>query len=391
MAQVVDVDSHWTFAWEFELERGPLAAFADQLGKTRLMTTFLADDLVRSLPLGERPSPDDLFPEHVRSDGVLTRIPLHWERGREYACADKRVAWMDKIGIDYAIVNSGGFPAAYPLLEDVRDRQRYCTIANEVLADALKDHNDRLGMVTYADLNDLDWAIAELKRRRDAGSRVLSIRAEPVGGKSLGHPHFDRLWSALVDMGMIVSVHIGLAPSLFGDWGRLGLDTSTSEGRAAFFRMANSQRYQSAELFLSALLYGGVFHRHPKLTILVAELYAFWMPMFVRRHTGLSHRAAGHMFGEWPYPLRADEYLKRQVRISPLIGLGDYDALGVLRELPEMTVFSSDYPHAEGNGDPIALYGDELNQIPSEMREQFMGGSMLERFAAMGDPLPVAA
>jgi len=392
MALVVDVDSHWTFPWEFDLERGPLKEFADKLGgRARLMATFLADDLIRSLPVDERPSPDVLFPEHVRSDGVRTNIPIHWERGRDYAKADERVEWMDKVGIDYAIVNSGGFPAAFPLLEDVKDRQRYCTAANEVLADALKDRRDRLGMVTYVDLNDLDWAIGELRRRRDAGSRVLSIRAEPVGGKSLGHPHFDRLWSALVDMGMIVSLHIGLAPSLFGDWGRLGLDTATPEGRAAFFRMSNSQRYQSAELFLSALLYGGVFERHPKLTVLIAELYAFWMPMFVRRHAGLTHKAGSTLLGDWPYPLSADQYLRRQVRVSPLIGLGDFDALQTLQAIPDMTVFSSDYPHTEGNADPIELYGEGLNRIPAELRERFMGGSMQERFEVMGDPLPMVA
>jgi predicted TIM-barrel fold metal-dependent hydrolase len=155
--------------------------------------------------------------------------------------------------------------------------------------------------------------------------------------------------------------------------------------------MSNSQRYQSAELFLSALLYGGVFDRHPKLTILIAELHAFWMPMFVRRHAGLTHKAGSTLIGEWPYPLSGDQYLHRQVRVSPLIGLGDFDALQVLQALPDMTVFSSDYPHTEGNADPIALYGEGLNQISPEVRERFMGGSMQERFAVMGDPLPLAA
>ena len=34
MRQVIDVDSHWTFAWEFEPSKGPLAKFADDLPRT---------------------------------------------------------------------------------------------------------------------------------------------------------------------------------------------------------------------------------------------------------------------------------------------------------------------------------------------------------------------
>ena len=40
-------------------------------------------------------------------------------------------------------------------------------------------------------------------------------------------------------------------------------------------------------------------------------------------------------------------------------GLGD-DGMQAISEIPEMLVFSSDFPHAEGNEDPIQLYADAL-------------------------------
>ena len=51
-------------------------------------------------------------------------------------------------------------------------------------------------------------------------------------------------------------------------------------------------------------------------------------------------------------------------------------------------VFSSDYPHHEGNADPIALYGPQLDALDEELRESFLGSNMQGCFTRMGDPLP---
>jgi len=80
--------------------------------------------------------------------------------------------------------------------------------------------------------------------------------------------------------------------------------------------------------------------------------------------------------------------VRRNIRATPLIGLGDANPLtGVFRELPEMLVFSSDYPHGEGNADPIALYEPELSALEPELRTRFLGANMADCFARMGDPL----
>jgi predicted TIM-barrel fold metal-dependent hydrolase len=80
--------------------------------------------------------------------------------------------------------------------------------------------------------------------------------------------------------------------------------------------------------------------------------------------------------------------VRRNVRATPLPGLGDRDVLSEgLRLLPEMLVFSSDYPHGEGNADPIALYEPELSALSPEVRRGFLGDNIAECFARTGDPL----
>jgi uncharacterized protein len=59
----------------------------------------------------------------------------------------------------------------------------------------------------------------------------------------------------------------------------------------------------------------------------------------------------------------------------------------VVTRLPEMALFSSDYPHFEGNADPINLYGNALDDLGPELRDRFLGANATEAFARIGDPL----
>ena len=83
-----------------------------------------------------------------------------------------------------------------------------------------------------------------------------------------------------------------------------------------------------------------------------------WIPSFVDM-CGRQSKSSP-MMGDWPFELSGDELLRRNVRFTPLPGFDEGEALDVVAALPEMALFSSDYPHQEGNADPINLYGDAL-------------------------------
>ena len=52
-----------------------------------------------------------------------------------------------------------------------------------------------------------------------------------------------------------------------------------------------------------------------------------------------------------------------------------------------MIVFSSDFPHFEGFTDPVGHYRSALDALPPERRERFLGGSIADVYARMGDPI----
>jgi len=73
--------------------------------------------------------------------------------------------------------------------------------------------------------------------------------------------------------------------------------------------------------------------------------------------------------------------------LRTLPGLGDWNAIDLVRDYPEIVVFSSDYPHTEGNTDPMGLYRPGLGALDAEVRNGFLGGTIADCYERMGDPV----
>lgn len=383
---VVDVDTHWESTAPGS---NPLKPWKDLLPKDLDRLGFaIAGDLLRALPPDERPDAARLLPGLVRAaedrGGPVILHPQH------DSTAAERVAWMDRIGIDHCLVNPGGYWQGLEFLG--ADRAKGAARCNDYLAEQLADQADRLHGVAVLDLTDPAGAARELERARGLGLRAFflyTVNGRPPGAVSPGHPSWDPVWSAAVRLGMIAVIHVGNTAADFDGWANIGWDHPSGAGVGGLTRLANTQRTHVGENLLTALLYGGVFARHPDLTVLLEEMRVGWLPFFV--HNTERQCASSLALGEWPWETSGGEMLRRNVRFTPLPGFGDADALDVLCALPEMCVFSSDFPHMEGNANPIALYGDTLDELDNTLRASFLGANMIECFARTGDPLSDAA
>ncbi|MCB0996534.1 MAG: amidohydrolase family protein [Acidimicrobiales bacterium] len=382
---IIDVDSHWEVG-HFAPGEHPFEPWLDRLpdGIGRL-ANGIAGDLLNALPESDRPSARELLPGLVRmAEQRGGPVILHPEHD---ATSGERVAWMDTVGIDHCLVNPGGY---WQMLEFIgSDRPAGVRRCNDFLTEQLSDHQDRLHAVAVVDFEDLDAAVVELERARSRGARAFylyTVDGRPPSGRSPGHPDWDKVWSAAVRLGMVSVIHVGNTRTDFTGWADIGWNQPGSAGVGGLVRLANTQRAHAAQNLLSAMLYGGVFARHPELTVLFEELRVNWIPVFLAtlERQSLSSPA----LGDWPYEVSGGDMLRKAVRVTPLIGFGDDEALDLAAEYPGMAVFSSDYPHHEGNADPINLFGDGLDRLEPEARDLFMGASMVECFARTGDPLP---
>jgi hypothetical protein len=90
--------------------------------------------------------------------------------------------------------------------------------------------------------------------------------------------------------------------------------------------------------------------------------------------------------GEQLYPPVPDDEpwsVHRNVRATPLVSQGD-DTVSLLAQIPQMLVFSTDFPHPEGND---VFYDPGLDAIDVELRTSFLGDNIAACFEHMGDPL----
>jgi predicted TIM-barrel fold metal-dependent hydrolase len=383
--QVIDVDSHWETA-DWATREHPLAPWLDQLPSDRVenLAYGIAGDLLRAVPGDRRPDGRTLLPGLVRAaeerGGPVLLHPQH------DSTAGERVAWMDRVGIDHCLVNPGGYWQLLDFLGD--ERAAAADRCNDYLAEQLSNRSDRLHGVAVVDFSDLEKAPRALERARARGHRAFflyTVNGRPPGAVPPGHPAWDRVWTAATRLGMLAVIHVGNTAADFGGWADIGWDLPGGGGVSALTRLANTQRIHAAQNLLVSMLYGGVFERHPDLTVMLEEMKIGWFPAFVDACSRQSLPSMG--LGDWPYSVSGADMLRRNVKITPLPGFGDVEALDVLQRLPDMCLFSSDYPHMEGNADPIRLYGAALEGLDGELRERFLGGNAANAYARTGDPL----
>ena len=128
----------------------------------------------------------------------------------------------------------------------------------------------------------------------------------------------------------------------------------------------------SAELFLSAMIFDGVFDRHPKLKGISMEHGAFWLPSWLK---ALDYTASlfkrKREFNELP-----SEVAKRHLKVSPFAG----EPIGWIIENigPNMLVYASDYPHPEGTSDPIRKFEATMTECDEKTMDAFYHGNMEE-------------
>lgn len=390
---VIDIDSHFepVANWLDEFpalkaklpERFPTDDPRFLMRSPEMFAYFVTDDLLRGVPREQRMSMDRLVTPGMRAKYADERGPevgyLGSDQHQYLLGTGERLAWMDQQGIDVQNIISG---VGYTLVRAIHDPvlgMEALEAVNTWMSDHLADAGNRLITATNVRFEDLDWVIRELTRMRERGNQTFLLPAEPTGDIPPNHPDYDRLWSAVVDLGMIPIVHVGLSPVLYHPaW------ANTDD--PAVIRMISTLGHAGAP-FLTGMVLGGVFERHPNLTVVFAEHGIDWIaPLTFRLDAMAQPGMSPLLIGDYRWPLSPAEYIRRNVRITPL-PVPHESPVGLLEWLPTLPIASSDYPHFEGSRDPMGHYEKELASVPEEARAQFLGANIADCFARMGDPI----
>lgn len=391
---IIDVDSHFEPGDDWLLPYPELAAKLPKPNPGLMAVNTIVGDLLHDVPESQRPPLAELLPPGLltlfgqeKQEEAERRSEFEGKNQFQVANAKARLKWLDEQSIDIQNVICLAGVGCAAQVDDVALRQEIIATSNSWLAETCANTNGRLLPVTALDYSDPAWMVGEMTRMRKYGSRIFLIPAYPVDGIPPIHPSWDQVWSAATELGMVAMLHTGFEHMRFDPgWANTG-------GDATLLRMlGGSHRHVAPTTLINAMVYSGLFERHPTLTVLLAEVGIGWLPFLFREIDDRISPVAELFLGKWNYPLKPSEYLARNVRATPLSGGNDRPLTGIMSDLPEnMIVFSSDFPHFEGFTEPKRHFEGELAGITPELRTKFLGGSIMEAFERMGAPLVLNA
>ncbi len=405
--RIIDVDAHlhepldWVERTDPDLAEalGPHPRFMEIAGSVfRFSDPAFAELPEEQQPRGQFDMVPPGFVEHLQMTD--DRQPERHETNSTdpFYGPEARLKFCDDRGIDVQFLNPTFLVGAFVQAARAGRFDAFRQIRqawNTWAAGDVAGHSDRLIPVTQIDLGDLDWSLAEMKRMRDLGSRAFAIPESPVGGgrfgpsedrpaiaKSITHPDFEPLWSTAEDLGMAAFAHVGFARERINvGWANNGAkDLKT-------FSMLNMLvgSQTGPQLLLGAMVYDGVFERHPDLTVVLEEVGIDWLPHLIAamelsigrtpsdlhdRHYRPSHLIMGETYD---LPLAPVDYLRRQVRVTPLPA--SHPLRPVIDQVPpELLCFSSDYPHVEGSDSAVEIFERQLAGASDSVVSTFFGG-----------------
>lgn len=242
---------------------------------------------------------------------------------------------------------------------------------NEAMA-AFCRSDTRLYGVGYVPLDDPRRALTELDAALAAGNRAIMVSAGPAGDRSPGHPDLDPVWARLSETRTPFMLHIGpgtkTQPKAFRNNGRER--APDLHGGGENLRFADYIMLSFApQVWLTAMVYDGVFERFPELRGGVIEAGAGWAPEFLRE-LDLGYKSFRRTD---PYlqnmALTPSEYIRRAVKFTPFPG---EDVGRMIRDGgADLFLFSSDYPHPEGTNDPLGRFQRTVEGLDDDALDRF--------------------
>jgi predicted TIM-barrel fold metal-dependent hydrolase len=170
----------------------------------------------------------------------------------------RRVAEMDAVRIDLQIVSqgAGANPDRFPAPQAIE----MARLSNDVIAERIAPHPDRLsGSIAFV-WNDVAGSVAEIQRMADQGFRAVMMYARP---DKLGDPEVEPLFAKIADLGLPIFLHGGGGGSPVR---YPGLDRLEDGGQG----VAVSAHADGAVAdFVVRMIAAGLFDRYPGLQVVI--------------------------------------------------------------------------------------------------------------------------
>jgi uncharacterized protein len=274
-------------------------------------------------------------------------------RTAAYVGAD-RLACMDQDGIAaeliYASVGMG-----ISMHRDAEYKDACMRAYNRWLADMCSDAPERIYGLAQTAVLSVDQAIADFQAAKDLGMVGMMMPGDAVH-EDFDHPDYDALWECATDLDLPICFHILTS--------RSGSIDMKPRGHAYNNFLGIIRAVQDV---VGMMVLGGVFERHPKLKMVVAESDVGWLPHYMYRmdHAARINTDDGIIKGLSKLP---SEYIRSNVWGTFQDDLTAYHT-GELFDYHHL-LWASDFPHTDSTFPRSrALIAEQASHLSEEQHQ----------------------
>jgi len=324
-----------------------------------------------------------------------------------------RLADMDRMGIDQAFLYPTWFAEGFPLISDPDTANALARAYNDWIADFCATDPRRLFAAAMLPLQDMDLALAELRRiAHNKSFRGAFIRPAFTQNSYFTNPYYDPLWAELEKSGLVAAVHptsglwnpewtshgqfvekvknrTGQVPLPAGGGGPFsggGAGLASTTFYAGFPHLGHPMApilsgWLDNHMFAASVLIGfTVMQRFPGMKVVLAEGKASWMEEVLEKMEA-SARVIPLLH---TYPVRTDvEEMWEEGNVMLGFDAEERFIQKMPHDFAEKVVWGSRYPHHDTTSahDAIALLVQA--GVPDEIVARMMGGNAAEHFGVV--------
>ena len=187
-----------------------------------------------------------------------------WEKARALTDVDRRIATMNELGVDIQVVTTPTPPLEQ--LFDSATSVRLARLANDSMAELVREHNRRLVGVATVSLANPTEAIREVKRSvEELGLRGVLLYATPIL-PALDDVVFEELYATIHGLNIPIWLH---------PWSTEAQPDFPNEARSKYLSWYAFGWPYFTTLTMARLVFGGILERYPGLKVLVHHAGSF--------------------------------------------------------------------------------------------------------------------
>jgi predicted TIM-barrel fold metal-dependent hydrolase len=282
--------------------------------------------------------------------------------------AEARVEAQQRDGIDGEVI----YPSVGMLLcnhPDLDLKKALFDGYNRWIADYCAVAPERLYGCGQTAMRTPEEGIADLEVIKAAGLRGVMLPGTPGpaydDGPDYDDPAWDEFYQASLDLGLVLSFHILTGQSYRARGPKLNNFMSIIRGN---------------QDLIGTFIFGGVFDRHPELTIVCVEADAGWVPHYSYRMDHAYNRHRNWLTGV-DLQMMPSDYFKKNVKVT---FQDDWSAFrmaeaGLLDA--EQLMWANDYPHSDSTW-PFSqhMLAQQTKDLSPVDTERILGGNVVELY-----------